>query len=169
MNRAGYPGQVAFGRVDAGMCTDPGGFNPHVVTTGEVDDFKARLDTLFDDTNLGAVACSQKLGPDQTNAWKVFYGKWKAFAGTPTGFFETVGAGKNACAFAAQLDGWRDTLNAAGCSIPGPKSIEGSTSNPLAGFEAVLKWTAVGAIAIGGTLVLLEFAPALKALLPKGR
>lgn len=153
---------VVGGNVDAGQC-DPG-FNIHVVTAGEADAFKARLDPLFDDTNAAVSACAAKLGGPEVESWLGFYGEWKTFAATPSSWWTANGDGRNACAHAAQLDAWRTKLKEAGCVIPGPETIDPHNRDPLEQIATLLKWAAVGGIAVGGTMLLLELAPLLRGM-----
>jgi len=164
--RADQPTSVRIAGVDAGQCSPGAAGLIHVVTPSEVDDFKARLDTLFEDTNLGVASCGGVSANDRSS-WATFYNAWKGFAAQSTGFFSTVGAGRTACSYAAQLDGWRDKLRAINCALPGPATIANVGAEDA--LTDTLKWVAIGALAVGGTLVLLSYAPEIKALLPGKR
>lgn len=151
---------TSFGGVDAGECSFP---VTKITTPGYVDSFKARLDTLFDDTDTGVQACAG-LAPADRTRWTAFYASWKVFAGTPSSLFGTSNLFDQACAFARQLDAWRETI-AKTCTIPGPTHIESENAAANALVD-VFKWVAVAGIGIGGVLLLMTYAPEIKAFLP---
>jgi len=155
--------RTVIGGVDAGECTFP---IVKITTPGYVDSLKARLDTLFDDTNLGVQTCGA-MTPDQRSRWSAFYTQWKAFAGTPSTLFGTSNLFDQTCAYAKQLDGWREIVPQ-GCPIPGPTHIE-STNAGAEALASTLKWVAIASLAIGSAIVLASYAPEIKALLPGKR
>ena len=155
------PNAPKLGRTDGGECdafvklTWPHG----------VDDFKARLDTLFSATDRTIRDCTG-LPRAQSDEWAVFHARWKEFLARPTGTFGSGSDWDTACSYARTLDGWRDTIgNAqAQCVIVGPTNIHGfevapSVENSLSSVATIVKW---GTVALGGIVLFSTFYPEIR-------
>lgn len=153
------PNAPKLGRTDGGECdafvklTWPHG----------VDDFKARLDTLFSATDRTVRDCAG-LPRAQSDEWAVFHARWKEFATRPTGTFGSGTDWDTACSYARTLDGWRDAIGSTQCTIVGPTNIHGyevspGVENSLASVATIVKW---GTLAIGGIVLFSTFYPEIR-------
>ena len=153
------PNAPKLGRTDGGECdafvklTWPHG----------VDDFKARLDTLFSATDRTIRDCAG-LPRAQSDEWAVFHARWKEFLARPTGTFGSGTDWDTACAYARTLDGWRDAIGSTQCTIVGPTNIHGfevapSVENSLASVATIVKW---GTVALGGIVLFSTFYPEIR-------
>jgi hypothetical protein len=142
-----------IGRVDGGECDAIVKFPyPH-----EVDVFKSRINAIVQSMDAGVKSC-KGLPESELQAWNSFLIEWTTFANKPTPTFGAYGDWVQTCTYSATIDAWRDKLNQY-CKLPGPENIKASGSADL------VKWLTVGAIALGGTVLLLTYAPEIKGAL----
>lgn len=153
----GYSPMV-FGGVDAGACDAP----IKMTWPGEVDDFKARLGTLFEATDLGIRACAGFDANDR-RAWELFLAEWRTFRQKPTPTFGSYGDWVTTCTYAKTLDGWRDKLTGARCVIPGPKDLKGYELPQSA--ESAARWIGIGLVATAAIVTVVVLAPEIKGVL----
>lgn len=143
--------QPSIGGVDAGACDAP----IKIPWPSEVDDLKARINTVVEGMDIGVKHCPQ-LPPDERKAWEVFIAEWRTFNAKKTPTFGSYGDWVNACTYAKTIDAWRDKLLKY-CTLPGPSKIEPP------GAINLVKWLTVGGIVLGGVLLLTIYAPEIKA------
>lgn len=150
----------ALGRTDGGECDQLTHF---FGWPKGVDDFKARLDTLFSSTDRSIRECPS-LSRSQRDEWAIFLAQWKKFAATPTATFGSHEDWVTTCTYSKTLDGWRDVLATTQCAVVGPTTIHGyevpaSAENTLASLATIVKW---GALIIGGSVLIATFYPEIK-------
>jgi len=132
----------------------------------QVDDFKARMNTLFDDTDATVRACGGLSGAERQR-WAGFLATWKTFSAKKTDTFGSYGDWKSTCTYSKQLDGWRnEVLAKARCEAVGPTNIHGydlpgGVQTGVESLATIVKW---GALGVGGAVLLATFYPEIKAL-----
>lgn len=152
------------GRSDAGECDELFHF---AGWPGQVDDFKTRLGSVFDDTAATVQNCAG-LPQVQKDSWGRFLAEWKTFQARKTDWFGSYGEWKATCEYAKRLDAWRaDVLAKAKCEFVGPSNIHGYEIDPSAvsaldSIATTVKW---GAIALGGTILLVTLWPEIRGVL----
>lgn len=152
-----------LGNTDGGECTD-GLFK--VTWPSGVDDFKARLDTLFSATDRTIQDCAS-IAPAQKDQWAVFLARWREFAKEPAPLFGSASHWENACGYSRTLDGWRDVIASTDCKIIGPSTIRGyevpeSSLKALESLSTIAKW---GTIGVGGAALFAAFYPEIRSAL----
>ena len=155
---------TAPGRSDAGECDATFHFGGW---PSQVDDFKARLNTVFDDTDAAVRGCAA-MSAETKARWAAFLQVWRTFEAKPTATFGSYEDWRTTCTYAKQLDAWRDdTLAKAACAPVGPSGIHGYDlpAGVQAGAESlatIVKW---GALTVGGTLLVATFYPEIRSAL----
>lgn len=158
--------QPSTGGVDAGECDAPVKFT----WPSEVDDFKARLQTIFDATDRTVIGCAS-LPAEQRKAWNNFYAAWRTFRVKETPTFGSYNDWVTTCTYAKTLDGWRETIKNAKCPIIGPADIKGyelptGVEKSLESLATTVKW---GMLGLGGLILLVTFWPEIRGALGAAR
>lgn len=149
-----HPG-LAFGGVDGGECTADA---LKVTWPSDVDDFKARLAPIVQGIDSSVTSCPGMTAADR-GSWLASFQAWQAFAAVKTSTFGSANAWQTTCAWAKTFDAWRDKLAGLGCAIAGPNQIQVEQTKPL----DLVKYLVAGGVVLGGTVLLLVYAPEIKA------
>jgi len=151
------------GQIHAGEC-DYGALGK-IIWPSDVDRFKTRIHGFFENMAAAVATCPSLPAGDRA-AWARFAADWLPFRARPTPTFGSANEHEHACAFSATMDRWYEHL-ARYCTIPGAKP---PTVAPKGGdTAAIVRWAAIGAIAIGALGLLVLYAPEIKAILPSGK
>lgn len=130
------------------------------------------------------VLSNSNVGPNVAGPWADFYKQLSAFCSTPVydlwrpwlptpHFLATSGLADSFASQAAQLEGWRQTINAAaGSDVPG--GLDPTGAQAASNLASVVKYGAIGvaAVAVGAVALvgLGELGPLVRGLLKgKGR
>lgn len=126
---------------------------PVFVTLSDVADLKKRLGAAVRGTDKSVVVCAAV--PDAMRAsWGLFYASALSYTSEPAHFFQAISAAtlmNRGEAYEDELVQWQDKLEAAGCALLVPKYNPGEQQkNQLDTAVQLVRWGAIGAIAIGG-------------------
>lgn len=146
-----YARAVEVGGVDAGECEQF-----QFTWPSDVDNFKAQLDTIFDDTDASVADCPA-LPALERAAWRRFFGEWKTFRAEKTPTFGSSNKREQACAFSRRLDAERAKIQKF-CTIIGPEQIAGGGTGAI----DLVKWGVIGVAVVGSVVVLAMYAPEIK-------
>lgn len=159
----GRAGTSVFGGSDAGECEEP---IVKFTWPSSVDEFKARLDTVFVAVDASVRACPG-MQPGDRDAWASFVATWRTFLARKTPLFGSSSEWEQTCGYAKMLDKWQERIATTGCQLLGPGQIEGRKNAPQ--VMDLARLLAYGAIGIGAVTLLVIYAPEIKALLPGKR
>ena len=143
-----------MGQIDAGEC----GVLFRFPYPGDVDRFKQRINTYFENADAAVRACTA-LPIGDRQAWTRFILTWRAFLKRETGLLGAYDEWLLTCGYSREMDQWLKTISSY-CVVPGPKA-------PVApNTESLVRWIIAGTAIVAGTALLLTYAPEIKAVLP---
>jgi hypothetical protein len=137
---------------------------PVFVTGSDVDDLKRRLRAAAMGADQSVQGCAS-IGDNQRAAWGDFYTSVLAYVNEPTSFWSAAAEMNRGQAYEDELVSWNSQLQGAGCQLVTPQ-YDPSKDAARDATVNVLKWVAVGAVAVSGAYIVGKVAEVAE-LLPK--
>lgn len=126
-----------------------------LVTPGDVDDFRNRLDVTITALD-GAVQKCAGLDAPTRDAWSRFLGAWRAFKNEEASWLHALGQYETTEAYEQDAAKWQDLIAHASCALPSPRvqpgSNEGAPPRDGESASSTFKWIAIAALAIAGAI-----------------
>jgi hypothetical protein len=140
---------------------DPDAYDwcPFPVWPSDVDRLKARLDPAFVESNAQAIVCFEGV---ELTAWRLFYAAWEAYRTSRTDIFGAPSQCKHGADMARDLNQWRARMREKGCgepTSPDPSAVGGNAGQTT---TEVVKWIAIGTVAVGVVYGLTLLAPVVR-------
>jgi hypothetical protein len=126
-----------------------------LVTPGDVDDFRNRVDATITALD-GAVQSCPGMNQGSRDGWAKFIAAWRAFKNEDSSWLHALGQYETTEAYEQDIAKWQDLVAHASCALPTPRvqpgSNEGAPPRDGESVSSTIKWVAIAAVAVVGVM-----------------